>query len=116
MARDRDDLLQGTLELLVLKVLTFGPQHGWGISEQIELLSGDVFAVNQGAIYPALQRLRANGWITAEWQVTAQNRRARYYSLTAAGRRQLTREVAWWERVNGGVNRVLNARAGGSVQ
>jgi transcriptional regulator len=110
MKHDRDDLIQGTLELLVLKTLTLGPQHGWGISEQIEELSGDVFTVNQGAIYPALQRLRARGWISAEWQTTENNRRARFYALTRAGRTQLAREVAWWDRVHGGVNRVLAAR------
>ena len=114
MARNREELIQGTLELLVLKTLTLGTQHGWAISEQIESLSGDVFAVNQGAIYPALQRLRARGWITADWQITEHNRRARYYTLTASGRRQLAREVAWWERVNGGVNRVLAAHPHGA--
>jgi transcriptional regulator len=109
--REREELLQGTLELLVLKALTLGSEHGWGLSLRIESLSGEVFAVNQGAIYPALQRLRSEGWITAEWKQTEQNRRARYYAITAAGRKQLSREVAWWERVNGGVNRVLMAKA-----
>ena len=102
-------LLQGTLEMLVLKVLTLGPQHGWGIAEQIEQLSGEAFAVNQGAIYPALQRLRAGGWITAEWRASEHNRRARYYKLTAAGRRRLAEETAWWERVVAGVAGVLGA-------
>lgn len=110
MTRERESLVQGTLEMLVLKALTLGPEHGWGISERIEALSGEVFAVNQGAIYPALQRLRARGWITARWQVTEQNRRARYYALTAAGRRQLEREVAWWGRVVAGVGGVLAAQ------
>jgi PadR family transcriptional regulator, regulatory protein PadR len=110
MGRDeRETLLQGTLELLVLKTLTLGPQHGWGISQRIEALSGEAFAVNQGAIYPALQRLRARGWITAQWGVTEQNRRARYYRLTAAGARQLEREVEWWRRVVAGVDGVLAA-------
>jgi transcriptional regulator len=105
-----DGLLAGTLEMLVLKTLTLGPQHGWGISRAIEELSGQVFAVNQGAIYPALQRLRRRGWITASWGTTEQNRRARYYALTAAGRRQLERELAWWARVTGAVDGVLRAR------
>lgn len=109
-AREREDLLQGTLEMLVLKTLTLGPQHGWGISLAIEGLSGEVFSVNQGAIYPALQRLRARGWITAQWRTSEHNRRARYYALTAAGRRQLEREIAWWSRVTGGVNGVLAAQ------
>jgi PadR family transcriptional regulator, regulatory protein PadR len=110
MPRDeRETLLQGTLELLVLKTLTLGPQHGWGISQRIEELSGEAFAVNQGAIYPALQRLRARGWITARWQTTEQNRRARYYRLTAEGERQLVREVEWWRRVAAGVDGVLGA-------
>jgi PadR family transcriptional regulator, regulatory protein PadR len=104
---DRELLVQGTLELLVLKTLALGPMHGWGISERIEQWSGDVFAVNQGAIYPALQRLRRNGLITARWQSTELNRRARYYALTTAGRRQLQVETEWWERVTQGVNRVL---------
>jgi transcriptional regulator len=103
-------LLQGTLELMVLKVLTLGPQHGWGLSQQIEELSGEAFAVNQGAIYPALQRLRAEGWITAKWGTTEQNRRARFYALTPAGRKQLEREIEWWRRVVAGVNGVLQAK------
>ena len=107
---DRELLVQGTLELLVLKTLALGPMHGWGISERIEEWSGDVFAVNQGAIYPALQRLRRSGWIVARWQYTEQNRRARYYDLTAAGRRQLRAEIDWWGRVSAGVNRVLAVR------
>jgi transcriptional regulator len=109
MAGDRATLVQGTLELLVLQTLTLGAQHGWGISARIEQLSGEVFAVNQGAIYPALQRLRARGWITAQWRATEENRRARYYTLTAAGRRQLAREVAWWRRVVAGVDGVLSS-------
>jgi transcriptional regulator len=109
MDEPREELLAGTLELLVLRTLTLGAQHGWAISQRIEQLSGDVFAVNQGAIYPALQRLRARGWITAKWRQSEQNRRARYYTLTAAGRGQLARESAWWRRVAGGVNAVLDA-------
>ncbi len=107
MGKRREILLQGTLELLVLKVLTVGPEHGWGLSQRIEQLSGEVFAVNQGAIYPALQRLRRQGLIGAKWQRTEQGRRARYYALTATGRQQLKREVEWWQRVSRGVNNVL---------
>ena len=102
-------LLQGTLELMVLKALTLGAQHGWGLSQRIEELSGEAFAVNQGAIYPALQRLRAQGWITAKWGTTEQNRRARFYALTAAGRKRLEREIEWWQGVVRGVNGVLQA-------
>lgn len=105
-----EGLLAGTLEMLVLKTLTLGPQHGWGISRAIEELSGEVFEVNQGAIYPALQRLRRRGWITARWGTTEQNRRARYYALTAAGRRQLERELVWWSRVTRAVDGVLRTR------
>jgi transcriptional regulator len=104
-------LLQGTLELMVLKILTLGPDHGWGLSQRIEALSGEAFAVNQGAIYPALQRLRAQGWITAKWGTTELNRRARFYSLTASGRKQLEREMAWWQRVVRGVNGVLSVKS-----
>jgi transcriptional regulator len=108
--RNRESLVQGTLDMLVLQALTHGDEHGWGISQRIEALSGEVFAVNQGAIYPALQRLRADGRISARWRTTDQKRRARYYSLTASGRRQLGEQVLWWTRVAGGVNAVLHAR------
>ncbi|HEU5209513.1 MAG TPA: PadR family transcriptional regulator [Longimicrobiales bacterium] len=106
----RGELLQGTLELLVLKTLSVQPMHGWGIGQQIQQLSKDVFQVNQGSLYPALQRMKAKGWLTSEWRVTENGRRARYYALTAAGRRQLEAERRDWERSSQAVNRILNAR------
>ena len=84
MPKLRTDLLQGTLELLILKTLSLEPMHGWGISERIQEWSGDVLLVNQGSLYPALQRMKRKGWITSEWRVTQNNRKARYYALTSA--------------------------------
>jgi transcriptional regulator len=107
MSKDRSDLLQGTLDLLALKVLSLEPMHGWGISERIQQMSGDVFDVNQGSLYPALQRLKAKGWIRSEWRRTENNRRARYYELTRAGRRQLSAEHDAWRRASDAVERVL---------
>ena len=107
MARDQSDLLQGTLELLVLKTLSLEPMHGWGISQRIQQMSRDVLLVTQGSLYPALQRMKTRGWIGSEWRVTENNRRARYYSLTAAGRRELAREQWQWERSSAAVNHVL---------
>ena len=101
------ELLQGTLELLVLQALTLEPMHGWGLAQRIEQMSRDVFRINQGSLYPALQRMKRKGWIDSEWRVTENNRRARYYLLTPAGERQLARERAQWERVSRGVNWVL---------
>jgi transcriptional regulator len=107
MGADRSDLLQGTLELLTLRVLSLGPMHGWGIAQRLEQMSGDVFAVNQGSLYPALQRMRRRGWIRSEWRTTENNRRARYYEMTRAGEAQLARERAEWERTSRAVNGVL---------
>lgn len=107
MAPTRSDLLQGTLDVLVLKTLSNGPEHGWGISQRIQQVSEDVLAVNQGSLYPALHRLEEKGWISAEWGNTENNRRARYYSLTRAGRRQLVEETESWERFAAAVGRVL---------
>jgi transcriptional regulator len=104
---DRTDLLQGTLEMLVLKTLTLEPMHGWGISMRLRQSSGEVFEVQQGSLYPALQRMLRRGWIKSAWQATENNRRARYYSLTAEGRRQLDAQMAEWERSSRAVNRVL---------
>ncbi len=100
-------LLQGTLEMLVLKTLLLEPMHGWGIAQRVEQMSRGVFAVQQGSLYPALQRMKRRGWITAAWRTTENNRRARYYELTAAGRRQLGIERASWEQASAGVNLVL---------
>lgn len=107
MARDQSELLQGTLELLVLKTLSLEPMHGWGISQRIQQMSADTFRVNQGSLYPALQRMKTKGWIGSEWRVTEHNRRARYYSLTPTGARELARERTEWERSSAAVNRVL---------
>jgi transcriptional regulator len=100
-------LLQGTLDLLVLKTLDSGPMHGWGISQRLQLLSDDVLRVNQGSLYPALQRLEARGWIEAEWGSSDNNRRARFYRLTRAGRKQLTVESETWARLSSAIGRVL---------
>jgi transcriptional regulator len=105
----RPDLLQGTLDLLVLRTLRRGdPLHGWAISERIQHVSGDVLEVNQGSLYPALHRLEHQGWIAAEWGVSELGRRARFYRLTAAGRRQLERETRTWEQMAGAIARVLS--------
>jgi transcriptional regulator len=106
---DRSELLQGTLELLVLKTLALEPMHGWGISQRILQLSRDVFLVTQGSLYPALQRMKRRGWIRSEWRVTQNSRRARYYELTTAGRRQLEVERRSWARTSNAVNWVLDA-------
>lgn len=101
------DLLQGTLDLLILRTLQAGPQHGWAISERIQQISGDVLHVNQGSLYPALHRLEHQGWIAAEWGVSELGRRARFYSLTAAGRKQLDAERATWTKMTAAIGRVL---------
>jgi PadR family transcriptional regulator PadR len=112
MAHDQSDLLQGTLELLILTTLSLEPMHGWGISLRIRETSRDVFQVNQGSLYPALQRLKSRGLIRAEWRTTENNRRARYYALTPAGSRQLARERSQWQRSVVAVNWVLDATGG----
>ncbi len=107
---DAADLLPGTLELLVLKALSLTPMHGWGIAQRIDQLSGEVFRVQQGSLYPALQRMLRRGWVRSEWRVTEHNRRARYYLITAAGRRQLEAETVNWERTSAAVNGILRVR------
>jgi PadR family transcriptional regulator PadR len=109
--RDEGELLPGTFEMLLLKSLSLGAMHGWGIADRIERLSDGVYEIQQGAVYPALQRLLRQGWVVAEWRASDNNRRARYYRLTASGRRQLDAEIAWWKRAIGGVDRVLRAAA-----
>ena len=106
-ARPRSEVLQGTLEMLVLKALSLEPMHGWGISIRLRQISGDVFDVNQGSLYPALQRMLRRGLVKSAWRVTDHNRRARYYEITRAGERQLASQVEEWERSSGAVNRVL---------
>jgi len=103
----RLDLLQGTLDLLILRTLTDDPRHGWAISERIQELSQDVLRVNQGSLYPALHRLEHQGWIASDWGVSDLGRRARFYRLTAAGRKQLERETEDWARFSVAVGRVL---------
>ncbi|HWA59372.1 MAG TPA: PadR family transcriptional regulator [Gemmatimonadales bacterium] len=98
MPTSPSDLLQGTLDLLVLKTLSLEPMHGWGISQRIRQTSRGVLDVNQGSLYPALRRLEANGWIAGEWRASEANRRARYYRLTAAGRKALGAEADGWKR------------------
>ena len=105
---EKSELLQGTLDLLLLKILSLEPMHGWGITLRMEQMSGSVLLLNQGALYPALERLREKGWIRSDWQVTENNRRARYYSLTAAGRRQLAAERAAWKRTSAAVNAIVD--------
>jgi PadR family transcriptional regulator, regulatory protein PadR len=106
--RPAPELLQGTLDAMVLKVLALGPQHGWGIAQRIEQISERDLRVQQGSLYPALTRLEENGWIAGEWGTSDNNRRAKFYRLTAAGRRQLERETAEWLRLSAAVHRVLN--------
>src|SRR5215208_75891 len=106
-APSRSDILQGTLEMLTLKALTLQPMHGWGISIRLRQISGDVFDVNQGSLYPALQRMLRRGWVKSSWHASENNRRARYYELTREGRRQLEEQTAEWRRSSGAVERVL---------
>jgi transcriptional regulator len=103
------DLLPGTLELLVLKALVSGAKHGYGIVEHLRVASGDVLRVGESALYPALQRVLLNGWVKAEWGASENNRRARYYTLTARGRRQLAAERAEFDRLVGAIQQVLSA-------
>jgi|SRR5215204_2826481 len=101
------DLVQGTLDLLILKSLALEPLHGWAIARRIKQLSNDVLLVQQGSLYPALQRLEHQGWVKAKWGVSEQNRRARFYALTKAGRLQLEKETASWERLAAAVTLVV---------
>ena len=108
MAKDKSDVLQGTLDMLVLKALQLEPMHGWGITERIEQWSEHVLQLGQGTLYPALYRLEHQGFIRSEWRVTDNNRRARYYSLTARGRRYLDESLTQWRRVSRAINLVLD--------
>jgi transcriptional regulator len=105
--KDRTTLLQGTLDLLILRTLLFGPQHGQGIARAIQQQSEDVLLVDHGSLYPALQRLEAQGWIAARWGTSANNRKARFYALTKAGRKQLMAETSQWRRLVAAIARVL---------
>jgi PadR family transcriptional regulator PadR len=104
-------LVPGTLEMLVLKTLTLQPMHGWGIGERIQQLSRDAFRVNQGTLYPVLERLQQRGWVTAEWRPSENNRRSKYYSLTRAGERRLAGERKDWERSSVAINLILQTEA-----
>ena len=101
------DLLQGTLDLLILKTLALEPMHGWGIAQRIQQISKEVLQVGQGSLYPALHRLENQGWIASEWSTSDNNRRAKFYSLTAAGRRQLAKELGEWKRLSSAIALVL---------
>ena len=101
------DLVQGTLDLLILRSLALEPMHGWAIAQRIRQVSGDVLQVGQGALYPALHKLEQHGWITAEWDVSDNNRRAKYYTLTRAGRQALAEETAQWERLSAAISLVV---------
>ena len=107
MAQSKDEVLQGTLDMLVLKALSLEPMHGWGITERLEQWSASVLQLNQGSLYPALYRLERQGLVSSHWKTTENNRRARYYALTAAGRRAFADQQRSWERISGAVNLVL---------
>jgi PadR family transcriptional regulator PadR len=104
---DPRELLPGTLEMLILKSLTVQSMHGYGLANHIQQISAEVLRVEEGSLYPALQRLDRKGWVKSEWRITPTNRRARYYTLTAAGRKQLEKEIASFQRLIGGIDRVL---------
>jgi transcriptional regulator len=111
-AGERLELLQGTLDLLILRTLIFGSQHGQGIARAIQQTSDEELLVEHGALYPALQRLEERGWISARWGVSSNNRKARFYSLTSAGRRQLGKETAKWKRLAAAIGRILDPQEG----
>ena len=106
---DRADLLQGTLDLLILKTLVLGPLHGWGISKRLRQLSDDVLEVGQGSLYPALYRLEEKGWVSAEWGMSPEGRRAKFYALTREGKRQFAAARSQWRLFSSAVNQVLDA-------
>lgn len=103
------DLLQGTLDMLILRVLSHGKMHGWGIADRIELISKSVLSVGEGSLYPALYRMQQKGWIRSEWSVSENNRKAKYYDLTAAGRKQLREKEASWDEMIGAVAAIMKS-------
>jgi PadR family transcriptional regulator PadR len=107
MGKGNPDVLQGTLDLLILKTLARGPQHGYGIAVHIQQVSADVLRVEEGSLYPALHRIEQTGWISSEWGVSGNNRRAKYYRLTALGRKQLAKEEESWDKLTRAVAKVL---------
>jgi PadR family transcriptional regulator PadR len=110
VGKNKTDLLAGTLDLIVLKLLQSGPANGWDITQRIHVLSKDVLSVNYGSLYPALHRLEARGWITSKWGASENNRRAKYYALTAAGRRQLAAERESWDRFSMALGSILQTK------
>jgi transcriptional regulator len=108
MAKEKPDLVYGTLDMLILKALQHAPRHGLAVADRIQQMSQDILRVEQGSLYPALYRLEAQGWIKAEWGISDNNRKARYYNLTTAGRKQLTAEREHWSRITKGINLVLS--------
>jgi transcriptional regulator len=112
--KDRLELLQGTLDMLILRTLVFGPQHGQGIARAIQQTSHEELLVEHGALYPALQRLEAKDWIAAEWGTSDNNRRARFYTLTRQGRKQLVRETEKWKRLAAAIGRIIEPETGES--
>ena len=108
MGKERLELPQGTLDVLILKALSLEPLHGWAVSERLQQISSDALQVGQGSLYPSLHRLERRGWIEAEWRTTDNNRKARYYRLTSAGRKHLKQEVEAWHRLAGVVGHVLD--------
>ncbi len=110
--RERLELLQGTLDLLILRTLIFGSQHGQGIARDIQQTSAEELLVEHGALYPALQRLEERGWISAKWGTSSNNRKARFYALTPAGRKQLAKETTKWNRLTAAIGRILEAEEG----
>jgi PadR family transcriptional regulator, regulatory protein PadR len=110
-AQNRLELLQGTLDLLILRTLIFGSQHGQGIARAIQQTSDEELLVEHGALYPALQRLEERGWISARWGISTNNRKARFYSLTPAGRKQLAKETTRWNRLAAAIGRILDSEA-----
>jgi transcriptional regulator len=109
VTNDRIDLPQGTLDLLILRTLSLGPQHGWAISERVHQVSSDVLQIQQGSLYPALHRLERRGWIKAKWGTSDNNRRAKYYELTAAGKKQLAVETESWLKLTAAVTQILES-------
>jgi len=109
MANERIDLPQGTMDLLILRTLALGPQHGWAISERVQQVSRDVLQIQQGSLYPALHRLERRGWIKAKWGTSDNNRRAKYYELTSAGKKQLAVETETWRKLTLAVSQILES-------
>ena len=112
MADERIDLPQGTLDLLILRTIALGPQHGWAISERIQRISSHVLRIQQGSLYPALHRLERRGWIKAKWGASENNRRAKYYELTRSGRKQLEAEESAWRKLTSAVGQILETAQG----